>query len=430
MQRLLQRASALRGTIRLPGDKSISHRAAIFNAIADGESTLTNLQRGTDVSSTLNCLAKLGVLYTKVNENTVRIAGAGLQGLCEPTDVLNARNSGTTMRLLAGLLAAQPFFTILNGDSSLRARPMDRIIQPLRLMGANIQGRANDSRPPLAINGRPLRGIRYQLPVASAQIKSALILATLYAQEETTLRTEPSRDHTERMLKAMGAIVKTQGRTVTIAPLHRKLRPLSMSIPADISSASFWMAAATLHPEAELRMENVSTNPTRTGIIDALKEMGADITVDNPRNQGPEPVADIVARSSPCLKGVVIDGGKIPRLIDELPVLALVGSLAQGETTIRNALELRVKESDRILTTARSLRRLGARIEELPDGMRIQGVGELHGSTVSTHGDHRLAMTMAVAGLLAKGQTVVHNAQAVAVSYPRFWQDLEQITAS
>ena len=429
MPAIVRRPRALRGTVRPPGDKSIAHRAAIFNAIAAGEAIIENFQGGADVLATLRCLERLGVGHEWQGEATLRIVGRGRRGLQEPASVLDCRNSGTTIRLLAGLLSPQPFFSVLTGDASLCSRPMDRVIQPLRLMGADIRGRRSDSLAPLAIAGRPLAGIRYRLPVASAQVKSALILAALYAEGETLLEeSAPTRDHTERLLEVMGADLQQVGEgLIRVRPLAGDLRPLSLSIPGDISGAAPWLIAAALHPQAEVRLEGVGVNPTRSGVLDALRLMGADLRLENQRLHGPEPVADIVARSS-RLQGAVIAGDLVPRAIDELPLLALAGCLARGETLIRDAAEPRVKESDRIRTTVRELRRLGADIQEMADGMRIRGVAGLHGTAVSSHGDHRLAILLAIAGIIAHGETIIRNSQAVAVSYPWFWRDMEHLT--
>lgn len=427
MQAIVRPPPSLRGILRLPGDKSISHRAAIFNAIAEGEAVVQNVQRGADVLATLHCLQRLGVRQQWLDETTLRIVGVGRQGLREPVAVLDCRNSGTTMRLLTGLLAPQPFFSVLSGDASLRCRPMDRIVGPLRAMGADIRGRRGGAQAPLAINGQPLTGIRYQMPLPSAQVKSALALAALYAEGDTHLEEPaPSRDHTERMLQAMGADVQCRDRALTVRPLTKELKPLSLRVPGDVSAAACWLVAAALHPQAEVRLEEVGVNPTRTGVIDALRLMGADIALENQRLEGPEPVADIVVRSS-RLRGIDIEGDLVPRAIDELPLIALAACLAQGETVIRDAAELRVKESDRVRNTVRELRRLGVDIEELADGMRIRGPRRLRGASVSSHGDHRLAMLLAVAGLVAQGETIIRNAQAVAVSYPWFWGDLERL---
>jgi 3-phosphoshikimate 1-carboxyvinyltransferase len=424
MQRTVRRPRAVDATIDVPGNKSIGHRAAVLNAIAAGEATVRNFPDAADCAATLRCLRELGAEWT-LRDGTLRIRGGGRFGLAEPRRVLDCRNSGTTMRLLAGLLAPQPFFSALSGDDSLRSRPMDRVVRPLRRMGADIRGREGDTKAPLAIRGRALRGMTYRLPVASAQVKSALLLAGLYAAGETVIaEPQPTRDHTERMLKAMGARVRSSRGFVGVSPLRRDLRPLSLRVPGDISAAAPWLVLAVCHQDARVRVRNVGVNPTRTGVLDALRLMGADVRVQRERQAGPEPVADVVARSS-RLSGVEIGGELVPLAIDELPLIALAACFAGGETLIRDAAELRVKESDRIAATARELRRLGANIEERPDGMRIRPVRRLVGGTVSSHGDHRLAMTLAIAGMLASGRTVIRNAAAVAVSYPLFWRDLE-----
>ena len=436
MQRQVRPARTLRGTIVPPGDKSISHRAAIFNAIADGQALVHGFQRAADCLATARCLRGLGVQSSwqadaPRDESTLAIHGRGRHGLSESDRVLDCGNSGTTMRLLAGLLAPQPFFSVLSGDRSLRSRPMARVIQPLRRMGADIRGREADTRPPLAVRGTPLRGIRYRLPVASAQVKSALILAALYADGETVLEEPaPSRDHSERMLQAMGADLRFGDGLVSVKPLARDLRPLPLRVPNDISAAAPWLILAACHPDAHLRLEGVGVNPTRTGVLNALRLMDADIGLEDerpPEVEAPEPVADITVRSS-RLRGAVIEGDLVPRAIDELPLIALAACFARGDTVIRDAAELRVKESDRIRATARELRRLGADIQELPDGLRVRPTGGLRGATVSSHGDHRLAVMLGLAGALARGQTVVRNAGAVAVSYPWFWRDLDLVS--
>jgi 3-phosphoshikimate 1-carboxyvinyltransferase len=431
VQRLVRSARSLRGTIAVPGDKSISHRAAILNAVADGEAVVEGFQRAADCLATLRCLRTLGVDWRWQDEMTLSIRGRGRAGLSEGDRVLDCRNSGTTMRLLVGLLAPQPFFSVLSGDRSLRSRPMARVIEPLRLMGADIRGREDGARAPLAVCGTSLKGIRYRLPVASAQVKSALILAGLYADGETVIE-EParSRDHTERMLQAMGADIHAGDGTVRVRPLAGDLQPLSLRVPGDISAAAAWLVLAACHPDAHLQIQGVGVNPTRTGVLDALRLMDADVAIKEERPakaEGPEPVADITVRSS-RLRGAVIEGELVPRAIDELPLIALAACFARGETIIRDAAELRVKESDRIRATARELRRMGADIEELPDGLRIRPVGRLQGATVSSHGDHRLAIMLALAGALADGETVVRNAGLVAVSYLWFWRDLDVVS--
>ena len=428
MQRTVRPAPSLRGTIVPPGDKSISHRAAIFNAIAAGEATIEGFQRSADCLATLRCLRDLGVPWRWLDDSTLSVAGRGRHGLSESAAVLDCRNSGTTIRLLAGLLAPQPFFSVLSGDRSLRSRPMARVIQPLRAMGADISGREGDTKAPLAINGSQLRGAAHELPVASAQVKSAIALAALFAHGETAVREPgPSRDHTERMLAAMGAGIESSGGLLRLSPLTSDLRPLSLRVPGDLSAAVAWLVLAACHPDAELHIPGVGVNPTRSGAIDALRLMGAEVRLEEERTWGPEPVADLTVRSS-RLRGAVIEGDLIPRAIDELPLLALAACFATGETVIREAAELRVKESDRITATARRLSRLGADVEELPDGLRIRPAGRLRGATVSSSGDHRLAIMLALAGTLAAGETTVRHADAVAVSYPTFWRDLDSVS--
>lgn len=434
MARTVRPAARLRGEVRLPGDKSISHRVAMFGALAAGRTTAENFLPGADCRSTLAILRALGVESTLEVEargtTHLTVEGVGLHGLREPDDVLDAGNSGTSLRLFSGLLAGQPFLSILTGDASLRSRPAARVIEPLRQMGADLRARAGDRLPPLVINGGALRGIGYATPVASAQVKSAVLLAGLFATGETSV-TEPaaSRDHTERLLRAMGADVRRDGLTVSVRPPEAELCPLDLRIPGDISAAAFWLVAALAHPDAEITLRGVGLNPTRSGIVDVLRQMGGEIEVLEERSQGGEPVADLVAHSS-RLRGVEVRGAIIPRLIDELPALALAAALADGATMIADAAELRVKESDRIATTARELRRFGVGVEERADGMTIQGGTRLSGAVCTPDGDHRLAMTVAIAGLLAGGDTVVEDAACVAVSYPAFWQDLAMLSGA
>lgn len=430
MLKTIRTCRTLEGEVVPPGDKSISHRALILNAIARGKATIANLLPGEDCRSTIACLRALGVSIQELFETatpTFVVEGKGEYGLEEAEDILNAGNSGTTMRLLAGLLSAHPFLSIITGDSSLRSRPMGRIVEPLHMMGARIWGRGENTLPPLAIRGGSLKGIKYRLPVASAQVKSALLLAGLYAQGQTCIEEpSPSRDHTERMLRAMGANLEVNEREITIRP--GSLSSIDVAVPGDISAASFWMVAAAIHPQAKLTITNVGVNPTRSGVIEILKAMGAKIALENQRWEGEEPVADLRVESSP-LKGVEIRGALIPRSIDEIPVLAVAASVAKGRTVIRDASELRVKESDRIGTVAGELSHLGARIEKLPDGMVIEGVERLNGGPCQSHGDHRLAMALAVAGLVAQGETSIEDANVVEVSYPGFWKDLERLSS-
>lgn len=429
--RAIKSCPKLEGEVVLPGDKSISHRAVILNSLARGRAATENFAPGVDCLSTVSCLKALGVKIGREGSRdspTVSVSGTGADGLREASDVLDAQNSGTTMRLLGGLLVSQPFLSVITGDSSLRNRPMGRLIQPLKLMGADVWGRGQDSFAPLVIKGKELRGIDYTLPVPSAQIKSAILLAGLFARGSTVLHQKiPSRDHTERMLPHMGANVESKGNSISLMPLTSPLRALNLRIPGDISSAAYFLVAAAVHPDARIVIRDCGINPTRTGIIDVLLAMGARLEIDHERLEAGEPLADIVVESSE-LKGIEVSGDIIPRLIDEIPVLAVAGCIAKGKTVIRGAGELRVKESDRIATVVNELSRLGARIEPLPDGMAIYGGRLLSGTEVESHLDHRLAMSLAVAGLIAKGETTISHAQVAKVSYPAFWQTLQQIT--
>jgi 3-phosphoshikimate 1-carboxyvinyltransferase len=428
--RIIKARRRLAGEIVLPGDKSISHRAAILNSLSEGKAEIDNFAPGGDCLSTVRCLESLGVKIGRKGSRespALLVSGTGKDGLREATNVLDARNSATTMRLLGGLLASQPFLSIITGDASLRNRPMGRLIEPLRLMGADIWGRGRDSFAPLVIKGKRLQGIDFALPVPSAQIKSAILLAGLFADGNTTLhQPTPSRDHTERMLKRMGASLESQGSSVSLLPLTKPLISLSLHVPGDISSAAYFLVLGSIHPTARISVENCGINPTRTGIIDILLAMGARLKIANERMEAGEPLADIVVQSSE-LRGIEVGGDIIPRLIDEIPVLAVAGCIARGKTVIRNAEELRVKESDRIATVAGELCRLGARIEPLPDGMIIYGGDVLSGTEVYSHSDHRLAMALAVAGSVARGETAINDAQVAQVSYPAFWQTLQQI---
>ncbi|MEA3442145.1 MAG: 3-phosphoshikimate 1-carboxyvinyltransferase [Chloroflexota bacterium] len=421
--------SRLEGEIALPGDKSISHRAVILNSLAKGQAEITNFAPGRDCLATVNCLRALGIKIRRkgtASSPALLVSGNG-DGLKEARDVLNAANSGTTMRLLAGLLSSQPFLSIITGDASLRSRPMRRLLEPLQLMGAKIWGRSGDSLAPLVIKGGKLRGIDFELPLPSAQVKSAILLAGLFAHGNTILRQPvPSRDHTERMFQQMGARLVTRENKISLMPLQCPLSPLSLHVPGDISSAAYFLAAGAIHPNARITVKNCGVNPTRTGLIGALAAMGAKLKVGNVRHEANEPLADIVIESSE-LSGIEIGGDMVPRLIDEITVLAVAGCVAKGETIIRDAGELRVKESNRIATLSQELSRLGAEIKELPDGMIIHGGKPLMGAEVDSHGDHRLAMSLAIAGLAARGETTIKHAQAAEISYPSFWQDLSAI---
>lgn len=429
--RTIKSCPRLEGEVVLPGDKSISHRAAILNSLAKGKAEIDNFAPGADCLSTIRCLKALGVKIGRKGSRdspTLSVSGTGEDGLKEANNVLDARNSATTMRLLGGLLASQPFLTVITGDISLRSRPMGRLIEPLRLMGADVSGRGQDSFAPLIIKGKELRGIDFTLPVPSAQIKSAILLAGLFARGNTVLHQRiVSRDHTERMLRQMGASLESKGNSISLLPLTSPLQALSLRVPGDISSAAYFIVAAAIHPDARIVIRDCGINPTRTGIIDILLAMGARLKMDNERLEAGEPLADIVVESSE-LKGIEVGGDIIPRLIDEIPVLAVAGCVARGKTVIRDAGELRVKESDRIATVVNELSRLGAQIEPLTDGMAIYGGRVLSGTEVDSHFDHRLAMSLAIAGLIARRETTIKHAQVAEVSYPAFWQTLRQIT--
>ena len=419
MQMTVRRPRRLRGDVTPPGDKSISHRAAIFNAIADGEARVENYGTGADLASTLRVLRGLGTQIERHDDGAFTVRGGILD---EPSDILNTGNSGTTTRLMAGVLAGQSFMSVMTGDRSIRSRPMARIVDPLRLMGADVDGRDGGRLAPLTFRGGSLHGIEYRMPVASAQVKSALLLAGLFAEGETTLEQPAvSRDHTELMFRSMGVEVVEDGLTVSVRP--GRLSAMDVTVPADISSAAYWLVAGVCHPDAEVRVRNVGVNPTRTGILDALAMMGADVSVENERTEGGEAVADLVARSS-SLRAADIGGDLIPRLVDEVPVLALAACFAEGTTVIRDASELRIKESDRLMASRVELSKSGAQVEELDDGLRITGGRALQGATHRTYADHRIAMTMGIAGLVAAGETTVQSAQTASVSYPTFWDDL------
>jgi 3-phosphoshikimate 1-carboxyvinyltransferase len=422
--RTVRPARGLDGAVDVPGDKSISHRALLLNALASGSARVRGLGLGADVRSTWRCLEALGVQIEAAGDDGCVVNGVGLRGLREPEDVLDAGNSGTTMRLLCGVLAGQPFLTVLSGDASLRRRPMGRVLDPLRTMGARAWGRAGGTLAPLAIRGGSLSGLDYALPVASAQLKSALLLAGLYAAAPTHLH-EPaaSRDHTERMLRAQGVPLRVAGADLALTPPSDPLRPLDLQVPGDFSSAAYWLVAACVHPAARVTVRNVGLNPGRTGLLEVLAEMGARITVGEPRDAGGEPLADLTAESSD-LRGVSIGGELIPRLLDEVPILAVAMAVARGPSRIDDAAELRVKESDRLHAVAVELGRLGAAVEELPEGLTFAGGSRLTGATVDSHDDHRLAMALAVAALIAKGETRIIAADSVAISYPAYWDQL------
>ena len=427
----LAAGGTLRGTVQVPGDKSISHRALLFGAIAEGVTRIEGLLPAEDPLSTAACLRAMGVTVSEIRAGEpVTVQGVGLDGFQEPSDVLDCGNSGTTMRLMLGLLAGRvDRHFVLTGDGSLRGRPMRRVGGPLAEMGALIHGRKGGHFAPLAVLGQPLRGTTIRTPVASAQVKSAILLAALTAAGPTTV-IEPaqSRDHSERMLGAFGAQLEVGGpglTQVTLTP-GASLRGQSVVVPGDISSAAFWLVAAAITPGAELTVQNVGLNPSRTGILEVLEQMGAQITVLNSRDVAGEPVGDLQVSHGP-LQAFEIGGDLIPRLVDEIPVLAVAACCAEGTSRIRDAEELRVKETDRLAVMARQLGAMGARIEEFEDGLAISGISPLHGAELDSETDHRVAMSLAVAAGIATGDSLLHRPEAAAVSYPGFWDDLNRL---
>lgn len=409
---------SLNGTIRVPGDKSISHRAVMLGSIAQGKTEIEGFLRGKDCLSTIRCCRALGINIT-CKDGIVSVNGKGLHGLEEAENVLNAGNSGTTVRLMSGILAGQPFASTFTGDASIRRRPMGRVIKPLSEMGAVFLGRNNNSLAPFTIKGGNLRPFSYKSPVASAQVKSAVLLAGLYTSGWTEV-IEPgkSRNHTELMLASFGAHIETDGLSARIKG-DPKLTAQKVVVPGDISSAAFFLVAGAIMPESRIKIESVGLNPTRDGIIEVLRGMGAVIRISNERTVAGELMGDLEVETS-ALRGVSVGGEIIPRLIDEIPVLAVAGLFAQGVTEIRDAAELKVKESNRLATICEGLKRLGARIEELPDGLRIHGGYPLHGAICQSHHDHRIAMSLAIAALKAEGETVIEDAETIDVSFPAF----------
>lgn len=412
--------------MEVPGDKSISHRAVMLGAIAEGETLVENFLTGEDCLATMKCFKAMGVSFAGPDRGRLKVCGRGLYGLQEPGRVLDAENSGTTMRLMAGILSGQPFFSVITGDDSLLNRPMGRVVKPLTGMGAVIMGRNENTLAPLAIKGGKLKAIDFTSPVASAQVKSAVLLAGLYA-EGWTFVTEPSksRDHTERMLRHFGAGVEVTENRVGVLG-GSVLKGGKITVPGDISSASFLLVAATIVPDSDVTIRGVGTNPTRDGITEALSRMGADITVFNTREVNGEPVSDIRVRSA-GLRGTVIGGDLIPRLIDEIPVLAVAAAVAEGETVVRDASELKVKESNRIAAVVGELQKFGVDISELEDGFRVKPGNKLKGVAVETRQDHRIAMAMSVAGLVSAGETVIRQAECVKISFPGFYDVLKSI---
>lgn len=427
----IQSPSRLRGEVVSPGDKSVSHRAAMFNAIGNGSAKVTNFSPGDDCRSTVEILRFLGVEIErwlpekpKMGDSLV-VRGNGMNGLSEPKEVLDAGNSGTTMRLMAGILAGRPFNCTMTGDDSLRSRPMGRIIKPLSMMGAEIEGRENNTLAPLEFKGGDLNGIEYDLPVASGQLKSAILLAGIRADGVTQIhQPEQSRDHTERMLSAMGAEIEEDGLSISVS--SSELECMDVEVPGDVSSAAFWIVAGLIHPDSELLVRNVGINPTRAGVLTALGDMGADIELIDERTIAGEPVADVLAKSS-SLHGTELAGGIIPLMIDEIPVVAVAAAMADGETVIRDAAELRVKETDRISATVAWLQGAGIECEALEDGMVIQGSGHIGGGAFNSMDDHRIAMSIGIGALVADDPITVLDAGSASISYPEFWDEINAL---
>lgn len=437
-----QKRGPLKGSLSIPGDKSISHRAIMFGALAEGRAEISNFLQGADCISTIRCFGQLGIHIENVPaQNRVTVHGKGLHGLTEPSGILDVGNSGTTMRLMSGILSGQTFATTLTGDDSIRRRPMGRILTPLSQMGADILSEPGNGCAPLLINhgakdstegityisrNSPLTGIHYISPVASAQVKSCILLAGLYADGETKV-TEPylSRNHTELMLAGFGADIRSEGNTASLQPEPR-LKGISINVPGDISSAAYFIAAGLIVPNSELLIKNVGINPTRDGILRVCKQMGADITLLNEMEHGGEPVADILVRHSE-LHGTEIGGSIIPTLIDEIPVIAVLACFAKGKTVIRDASELKVKESNRIDVMVHNLSQLGADITATEDGMVIQGGKPLQGAVIDSKLDHRIAMSFAVAGLMTEGEVTILQPECVDISYPGFYTDLKRL---
>ena len=422
---IFTKVNSLKGEVSIPGDKSISHRAVMFGSLAEGTTEVTNFLQGADCLSTISCFRKLGIEIENTSQR-ILIHGKGLHGLTEPSDTLDTGNSGTTTRLISGILAGQRFTTILNGDASIQTRPMKRIMTPLSMMGADITSLKGNDCAPLRICGGQLHGVAYTSPVASAQVKSCILLAGLYADAPTSV-TEPvlSRNHTELMLAGFGAHVTSSGTTATIEP-EPDLNGMKIEVPGDISSAAYFLAAGLMIPNSEIMIKNVGINPTRDGILRVAKEMGGDITILNEKTSGGEPTCDLLVRSS-SLKGVTIGGEIIPTLIDEIPMIAVMACFAEGITTIKDAQELKVKESNRIDTVVTNLKAMGAHIEATDDGMIIEGGYPLHGAVIDSHLDHRIAMSFAVGALGADGETTIEGDDCVKISYPEFYQTLEKL---
>ncbi len=449
---LIHKSSSIKGELTPPPDKSITHRAIMFASLAKGKSIIRNPLMAEDPISTMNAMRALGVEIElqsgraeeqKTSElpsfraSELIIHGRGLHGLSEPFDVINCGNSGTTARLISGILAGNPFFSVLTGDSSLKQRPMARVINPLRQMGAVISARQGDKYLPMAIRGGGLKAIRYEMPVASAQVKSCLILAGLYAEGVTEIiEPQRSRDHTERMLRSMGAKIEQKSRSAAeqqsilihgLQPSALSLQPLDITVPGDFSSAAFLIVAALIMPDSEILIKNVILNPTRTGLLEVIAKMGGEVRIENMRDVSGEPVGDIYVRSASGLGAVKVGKELMPSMIDEFPILCVLATQAEGVSEIRGAEELRVKESDRIKAMATELRKLGVELEEYPDGIAIKGRALLKGAQVDSYNDHRIAMSLAIAGLIAEGETMIKEPECVDISFPGFFSVLEKL---
>jgi 3-phosphoshikimate 1-carboxyvinyltransferase len=426
MELVIEKINQLKGNISVPGDKSISHRSLILGSIAQGETRIYNFLNSLDCLQTFECMQSLGAEIELGEDNFIKIKGKGLYGLQEPKDMLEVGNSGTTIRLLAGLLSGQNFYSVLNGDNSIRKRPMKRVVQPLRLMGADIWGREDGQLAPLSIKGSLLQPVRYTLPVASAQVKSALLLAGLYAAGETIIKEPlPTRDHTERMLSIMQADIMISHQEIIIIG-GKYLKGTDLFIPGDISSAAYFIAAASILKDSKIVISQVGVNPTRTGIIKILKSMGAKINILNYQLKSNEPQADLEIEYSE-LKGISIMPEEVPFLIDELPLIALVATQAQGKTIVSGAKELRVKETDRLKAIVSELKKMGANIKEKEDGFIVVGPSKLQGAACESYHDHRIAMSLAIAGLLAEGKTVIKNSECIDISFPGFENTLRKL---
>lgn len=419
----------IEGQIRVPGDKSISHRALLFSSLTENTVEIEGLLHAVDTQATRDCLSELGVEFEE-SAGKVKVKGKGLRGFEEPANILDAGNSGATARLLAGLLAGQPFYTTVTGDSSLRSRPMKRITEPLKQMGAFISGRHESELLPLSIRGFDLFPINYALPVASAQVKSALLIAALYSRGVSEIvDLYNTRDHTERVLRYLGADIKKMGKHHIFLKSPARLKGEKFIVPGDISAAANFIVAAALAPRGELQIQDVGINPSRTGIIDVLKKMGADINLMNQREHNNEPFADLLVKGGAKLKGAEIGGDIIPRIIDEIPILTVAALFAEGETTIKNAAELRLKESDRLHTIAQELQKMGATIKELPDGLIVKGNTGLSGGSYQSHGDHRIAMALATAALFANNESNIGEAEVVENSFPNYFETMNGLAS-